>query len=269
MDIFINERSFHGQYFERSELESAFKEFLAMLRSLANLKNQVRVYRNEDPFRVYQVFRAEAVVKSINNLRDKSFARELISTLYNRLNTVDWTQRRVHLETDIFECDGDDVCNSSIAELAEMKLVDGEIYDLLLNFPKSKYEGKAALNVERNQVDACSLSCAESAASISSWLTSKGLRKLIYDRTSKIPPRDFETVLLDVPRFRRANRKYDGREMYFEPGTKRYWYVDNLHFGAAAHIEVFDRSGKHLGEASLEGELDVGRADPLKDITIS
>jgi hypothetical protein len=41
--------------------------------------------------------------------------------------------------------------------------------------------------------------------------------------------------------------------VYVEKTTGRRWYVDNLHSGAAAELEVFDKWGKHLGSWSIDG----------------
>lgn len=49
--------------------------------------------------------------------------------------------------------------------------------------------------------------------------------------------------------------------------TRHYWYVDNLHYGEAAHLEVFDSHGKkHIGESDLEGNIDKTKSDSHKRI---
>lgn len=67
------------------------------------------------------------------------------------------------------------------------------------------------------------------------------------------PPRDEETVLADGSRdFTRTGRTYQGRQIYRD-ADGRYYYVDNLHRGAASEIEVFSDTGAHLGTMSPEG----------------
>jgi hypothetical protein len=45
--------------------------------------------------------------------------------------------------------------------------------------------------------------------------------------------------------------------------------VDNLHCGKAAHLEVFNSTGKqHLGEADLQGNIDRSKRDTQKTIDL-
>lgn len=59
-----------------------------------------------------------------------------------------------------------------------------------------------------------------------------------------------------------------GRNIYQELATHRYWTVDNLHYGKAAHLEVFDKTGKHIGEADLQGNIDCSKRDSKKTISL-
>jgi hypothetical protein len=51
------------------------------------------------------------------------------------------------------------------------------------------------------------------------------------------------------------------KECYKCNDTGHYWYMDKLH---KDHYEVFDSTGKHLGEASMQGILDADKADNKK-----
>ncbi|MBL9204896.1 MAG: hypothetical protein JNN01_07410 [Opitutaceae bacterium] len=93
--------------------------------------------------------------------------------------------------------------------------------------------------------------------------------RVAYDRQSTRPPRDHETVLgheperfMYVRRFERNGR----RKVYRELATNRFFYVDNLHFGAAAHLEVFDSNELHLGTADLAGVVDLSTLVPGRRI---
>jgi hypothetical protein len=44
--------------------------------------------------------------------------------------------------------------------------------------------------------------------------------------------------------------------------------VDNLHIGKAAHLEVFDKTGRHLGETDLQGNLNPVKKDLAKTIQL-
>ena len=89
-----------------------------------------------------------------------------------------------------------------------------------------------------------------------------------YDYTSQEPPTDQHTILRDVVRFEKTTYLQSGRRVYKELQSHYYWYVDNLHFGASAHLEVFDSHGVHVGESNLEGSIDKAKRDPNKRIDV-
>lgn len=77
-------------------------------------------------------------------------------------------------------------------------------------------------------------------------------------------PFDKETILSNGE-YKKINRKIKGAQVYERDG--KYYYRDTFHVGEAAHLEVFDKRGKHLGEANpLTGELIPGTADSTKRI---
>ena len=61
---------------------------------------------------------------------------------------------------------------------------------------------------------------------------------------------------------------FQGRNIYREYSTGHYWYIDNLHTGKASHFEVFDEKRKHIGEANLDGDIDINKRDPNKKLKI-
>jgi hypothetical protein len=42
-----------------------------------------------------------------------------------------------------------------------------------------------------------------------------------------------------------------------------------LHKGEGAHLEVFDKTGYHIGEADLQGNIDTSTKDKNKTINLS
>lgn len=53
-----------------------------------------------------------------------------------------------------------------------------------------------------------------------------------------------------------------GAPVYRHKATKYLWYLDNMH---KTHYEVFDSHGKkHIGEATIDGELDQRKKDSRK-----
>lgn len=91
-----------------------------------------------------------------------------------------------------------------------------------------------------------------------------------YDPASDRTPRDYETVLTRFPnRFTRLKRieRNGRRHVYREHATGRLFYVDNLHDGGGAHLEVFDADECHLGIADLEGNLKPDTQKPGRRIS--
>ncbi|HAN93615.1 MAG TPA: hypothetical protein DCQ33_16250 [Nitrospira sp.] len=79
-----------------------------------------------------------------------------------------------------------------------------------------------------------------------------------YDTAATTSPKDYETILgWDSERFVRVGRfeRNGRRQVYREQATGRFFYVDNLHYGGGAHLEVFDPNEHHLGKADLQGNL--------------
>ncbi|NET59904.1 MAG: hypothetical protein F6K47_28270 [Symploca sp. SIO2E6] len=122
-----------------------------------------------------------------------------------------------------------------------------------------------------NETQPIDLDSIDHQVALEHWLESKlKLSKIEYDQYSAVPPRDEQTILRDSQRFNKTTKRYDGRVVYCEIATGRYWYVDNLHSGKAAHLEVFDKTGKqHLGEADLQGTIDESKCDHDKTLNIS
>ncbi|MEM6299433.1 MAG: hypothetical protein AAF740_12165 [Bacteroidota bacterium] len=72
-------------------------------------------------------------------------------------------------------------------------------------------------------------------------------------------------TLENNPDFQLTELKVQGKKVYQEKKTGRFWYLDNLH---RDHFEVFDKTGKiHLGEANMQGEIDESKADSDKKLS--
>jgi hypothetical protein len=163
----------------------------------------------------------------------------------------------------------DVVTDTSIAELAERKLQKQELIGLLVNFPKSKFTSLRALQVTKNELPLSDLDCLDDATTLTSWLNERlQLERFEYDPGSGIPPTDLQTVLRDRSRFQPTTLYVHGRRVYREITVERYWYVDNLHYGYAAHLETFDNNGNHLGEATLNGQLETSKRDTRKGLKL-
>lgn len=86
-----------------------------------------------------------------------------------------------------------------------------------------------------------------------------------YIKENRVPL-DKETVLKGQD-YQKTGKKIKGAQIYKK--GNQYYYRDTFHIGESAHLEVFDKRGKHLGEADpLTGILKPGTADPTKMIDV-
>lgn len=74
--------------------------------------------------------------------------------------------------------------------------------------------------------------------------------------------------LLDVSRFERTNYIYPHtkRRIYKHIETGDYWYYDFFHKDNIEHFEVYDATGRHKGEADINGDIDETKKDSNKSI---
>jgi len=72
--------------------------------------------------------------------------------------------------------------------------------------------------------------------------------------------------LLNRQRFSRTHLVEQGKTVYKEVSTSRYWYLDNLH---KDHYEVFNAQGEHIGIANLQGEIDYSKKEKGRRILVN
>jgi hypothetical protein len=268
MQIFINECSLHSQYYSADEFTEAIRIFYQILSYLNELKIEKTIYKNPTLFVNYKAIRDEVFGSSLKKaLRDKSIGTSLKNLLFNKQNAIDWSKEQKHSLEDIFECNDENVTATSMAELAERKIIDNDLIGALVNFQKSKFTNEIAC-VTKNKKWTIDLDCIINKTSLLNLLRKHSLLQ-DYDYSSKEPPADCQTILVDIKRFKRTARPYQhGRKVYQEIETKYYWYVDNMHFGESSHLEVFDSNGDHLGESDLSGNIDRLKNDTSKKLKL-
>lgn len=91
---------------------------------------------------------------------------------------------------------------------------------------------------------------------------------LFSNGTDYLPLEKPPFSLDDKRRFSKTNMIHEKQAIYREIGTGYYWYNDYFHKDNKAHFEVFDAQGLHLGEASMEGILDLSKRDARKRIRV-
>ena len=91
-----------------------------------------------------------------------------------------------------------------------------------------------------------------------------------YIKANRVPL-DKETVLSDKSKYTKINRRFPeakGANVY-RGKDGNYYYRDTLHAGKSAHLEVFNKTGKHIGEADVKtGIIDYSKADPTKRLNV-
>ena len=266
MEIYLNDCSFHEQFYDRQRLEEAFRVFVGVLNILQGLKVDYTFYR--EPHLPYRAVRDEVLTASMNRLREKSLT-QLLFDILDRIEAANWRENPVHSSNDLFSCDDLDVRETSMAEIAERKLRNQELLGTLINFPNSRYSPRLVLDVIKNGSVTSRVACAENKSQLADWLkTVLDLGSADYDYNSTRPPDDCQTVLRDITRFQKTGQFQQGRRVHLEIQTRRYWYVDHLHYGHASHLEVFDARGLHVGESNLVGIVDATKLDREKKIDL-
>ncbi|MEH2255514.1 MAG: hypothetical protein V7K60_04755 [Nostoc sp.] len=285
MEIFINEVSLEGQFMTEAEFRDAIKIFNSIF-ELINQRIKDRELYKEDSniYANYEAIKGYNFNASLNQLKDRSLKTAFINIVFNKSNPKQWRTEQLHSSEDLFDCltidnDYKNVGDTSLAEVAERKIQNEKKEYLLVNFINSNFKIthphiiKCCLitviknNLEENQICIDSI---DSKLALEYWLENKfNLSSLEYSLDATESPRDEQTLLRDTTRFRKTSFRYDGRFVYCEFTTSWYWYVDNLHEGKAAHLEVFDKRGFHLGEADLQGNIDTAKKDKDKTIDLS
>jgi hypothetical protein len=219
MQVYLNECSFHDQFFDRESLEQAVKIFFNLIEAARELKQEFSFYC--DRGLSYTAYKQELLIISLNHLADASLRVAVFDVLFNKLNARNWKEEQIHSSTDSFLCDEENVTDTSVAELCERRLRDDELVGVLVNFPNSKYAGKLQLSVSKNGELGLDVDCVETKEEIGSWLNLKypiggGIADHDYDLNSKDPPRDYQTVLRDVNRFERTGHYQADRKVFKE-----------------------------------------------------
>ena len=266
LELFINELSLHEQLHDRNDFKEALKVFYSVFALLNQKGINKQIFKSNDLFVKYSAIKNQFFVASLNTVPDRSLARAVKNILFNKLNARDWQSERKHSPDDLFTLKDEDeiVTDTSMAELAERKLQDAELIGMLVNFPRSRFANCSSALVIKNE-DYIDLDCVEDKVSLQKLLDKiLQLNTFEYDDSSNIPPTDQQTILRDTSRFKSTSLAFHGRRVYQEAKTAYYWYVDNLHYGKSAHLEVFNSQGIHLGEANLEGQVDFNKNDPAK-----
>lgn len=267
MQIFINEWSFQSQHVQ-SVFNTAVAKLLRMVeRSRRAVAGRGTLWRSE---RLAEVCAAgPAPLKShVYRIRDREVREAFIDVVFNKANPAPWEQDRRHPCDVSYTCECNDevhdVRDTSIAELAERRCLDGDLLGCLLNLSNSPLCGSTLTFVLKATEIKIELRSFEEEEDLSAWLDE--IDDESYPTTADGPPRDLQTCLRDLNLFESVPKLLvQGRQVYRHRTSQKLYYIDNMHAGTSAHLEVFDKRGKcHLGEADLEGRMIPGTEDKTK-----
>lgn len=263
MEAFLNELSLHGQFHDTQGVGEAIRRVNSVLFRLKALESPPKLFFDKKLY--YSRAIAETVFSScLNTVADNSI-RTQFKQLRDKLGAREWRTERRHEECS-YEWNEQNVEGSSVAELAERSLQ--KTLGFLLCFTPSDFSN-GSIRVDKEGGSSATLDVVGSEGELREWYSRSSDPALKpYDPTCRDPPHDWQTVLRDRGRFQRTTYVNQGRRVYLEKSTGYYWCVDNIHFGSAAHIEVFDATGDHVGEAGRDGNLDVSKRDPTKKLLL-
>jgi hypothetical protein len=178
--------------------------------------------------------------------------------LFGSTQFLDWRESAISAESICrIETEPEELLDCAICEAYEQKqrITNTAIF----GGQSSSYSNRATATVTRIDQEGPSVpvDCGTLPADFKRIALGWGCFVERYDATLTRPPLDEETILGRDSRFVRTGKfeRKGRRQVYLETTTGRYWYVDNLHYGSAAHLEVFDSYEVHMGEADLDGNV--------------
>jgi len=247
MEIFINELSLEGQYFTQNQFEEAVIQFMAMTDIV---KKNVQVFK-EDTLIYAPTIRDEVFSASFERIADKTLKIAFRNFALSKTNAKNWKEEQLHSEEDAYyyfdesgEIQDVKLTGQTLAEIAERNLQIKDIRRLALNFMESRYESPLTIckNTEENKIN---VDCADDKDALVDWLGE-----------IETPATNF---LRNKERFAPTSRiaRKTKTKIYKEIETGYHWYFDNFH---ADEFEVCDKTGKHIGVADLEGNIDYSKA---------
>ena len=105
MEIFINEVSLEGQYFNEAEFRDAVKTFTAIFLLINENIQEKKLYKGESAiFISYKAIRGFNFHTSLNLLKDKSLKTAFINIVFNKSNPKEWRTEKLHSSEDLFDC---------------------------------------------------------------------------------------------------------------------------------------------------------------------
>lgn len=264
MQVFVNEKSLHGQYTEQN-IEAEIKVFLSALSMLNALEFEKQILTTKNFF-------YSSAINGVHLNNTLTENRSLQALFFNNIKSCKyWEDTIEHDPRSSYTHNNIDYVSYTIAEITERKLNSNLLNTFLLNFPSSIFNNHPLITVIKSPNTSQDIDCSFDEASILNWLIANNIfdPNSKYSINSQQSPRDFQTVLVNNQIFELTNFLNQGRKVYRRIGHNQLWVVDNLHYGKDAHLEVFDEAtSKHLGVSAID-RVEVDVTYKIKKRTIS
>jgi len=266
MEIFINEWSFKEQFYAPNIFEQAVATFLVVIeRARTAIHGSQGTLWSSETLIQYPPIRGQHFLASANDISSRELKEAFLDVVFNRANASIWQPARLHRAEHQYLWLAELVSDTSIAELAERRHQDSTLKGCLINLSSSPLAGNLEITVSKEGAEPVTLSSFDNISQFEAWLTTLGGIPP-YGANAVDPPRDDQTCLIDAQRYEPTSKLFQGRRIYRNRLNKDLLYVDNLHVGAAAHLEVFDKFRRHRGKGNfLDGSLMPGTRDAKKD----
>lgn len=259
MEVFINECSLTGQYYDKEEFETSLKSLASVFYFInEKVKNENKqIFGDISVFVDYEAIRRSNFFAEFKN-SNPQIRQNFRDSVFVKSGAKNWNSEQVHSPEDKFlylspEKDIHNVSNTSIAEVTERTLQNPNNNYLLVNFINSIF---CVENFQHPDIHECffipivknnskdvpvKLDSLDNKTALENWLREKQVLK----------DPELEDCLKDTTRFEKTSIICQGRSVYQEISTQYFWYLDNLH---RSHFEIFDPTGKHhIRVGDLEG----------------
>ena len=272
MHIFINDCLLQDDLLLRhlNDEDLLFTSLKEMSLFFDVIKEKRLEFNNKAPLKLYV---SSEIIEAFFNLISQKDLENLFRAQLSKITPIYWNENSIQKRECQYYLFDSTLCpptsllvnNTSLAEAYEFMYVHNESV-LALNFPNSILSTQVSLLVIAVKVNSSGskhIACIDNDNLLKEWIEHNLDRKpFIYDKKSKVPPTDIQTCLRSKLRFEDTGKTYQERKIYRELSTENQWYVDNLHFGEKAHIEVFDNRRNFVGEATIDGVLIVKEINP-------
>lgn len=271
MHIFINDCLLQNEnlLFRHLEDEDLFFDSLKKTSLFFDVIKKKRLeFSNKAPIKLYI---SSKVIDDFFNFISQKDLENLFRTQLSKITPTYWNDHSIQKQDCQYYFLDSTLCpptsllinNTSLAEAYEYMYNERV---LALNLPNSVLSTQInllILAVRSNSTGSKQIECVDNDSLLKEWIEQNlDSTQFVYDKKSDVPPADIQTCLRNKLRFEDTGKTYQGRKIYREVSTDNQWYVDNLHFGRKAHIEVFDNKSNFIGEATIDGVLITKNVNP-------